>query len=218
MKKTFKTLIASIVLLLSFTNSKAHTLTKVSWCGGSFTINATIGSPDGKIEVTVYTNSSMTTVVPQIGGIAPNYTITYTLNSNGAKTFTVPQSSINTVVYVKVKWFKKQGNTYVIDPWSGNSSATNYTLTGTNLSIGCTTLAVRSIKIIDAINIKNTTIIHFKAESDTDNEILTINYIMPDQSSKSIKIVFWTMLKLEDTWEVIIDNVTNKVISVKNKK
>ena len=42
---------------------------------------------------------------------------------------------------------------------------------------------------------------------------------MPDQTLKSIKIVFWTMLKPEDTWEVIIDNLTNnKVISVKNKK
>lgn len=214
MKKTIKTLITSLVLLLAFTNSKAHTLNNVSWCGGSFTINATVGSGNGKIEVTVYTNSSMTTPISQLGGVPPNYTITYFLNSNGAKTFTVPQPIRTIPVYVKVKWFKKQGSIYVIDPWSNNNSATNFTLTGTNLGTGCT-LAIKTLEIIDAKNIKNTTIIYFRAESDTDNETLTINYIMPDQTIKSIKILFWTMLKPEDTWEVIIDNVTNKVISVK---
>jgi len=216
MKKMLKTMITSLVLLLAFT-ADAHTLTRKGWCSNRYHIDATIGSPNGKIEVTVYTNSGMGTIIPQLGGISPNYTITYTLDASGKSSFTVPQININTTVYVRVKWFKPSGSGYVLDNWNG--SGINAITTNNSLLPGCTTLAIKTLEIVDAKNVNNTTIIHFKAESDTDNETLTINYIMPDQTLKSIKIVFWTMLKPEDTWEVIIDNLTNnKVISVKNKK
>lgn len=214
MKKTLRTLIASLVLLLAFTKADAHYLDLKGWCGGTYTILARQGNSGGSIKVTVYTTLNGT-IIPQTGGIPPNYTITYPLinagGTNGwSRTFTVPQVNRNVSVYVKVEWYNSNGT---IDNTAVDKSKT----TDNSLLPGCTALAIKTLEILDAKNVKNTTIIHFRGESDTDNETLTINYVMPDQSTKSIKVVFWTMLKPEDVWEVVIDNVTNKIISVKNK-
>lgn len=215
MKKTLKTLILSISILFAFMSAEAHYLDLKGWCGGTYTILARQGNSGGSIKVTVYTSNGGT-IIPQVGGTPPSYTITYHLSnaggSNGwSKTFTVPQPNRNVSVFVKVDWYNSNGS-------FDNTSVDRSKTTNNSILPGCTSLAIKSISIVEAKNVKNTTIIKFKAESDTDNETLTVNYIMPDQTTKSISITFWTMLKPEDTWEVVIDNVTNKVISVKNKK
>ena len=218
MKKIFKTLITA-AFLLAFTKADAHYLDLKGWCGGSYTIFARLGTSGGSIKVTVYTTNpnSGGVVIPQTGGTPPNYTITYPLSNAGSnnggwsRTFTVPQTNRNASVYVKVDWYNSNGT---ID----NSSVDKSITTNNSLLSGCTTLAIKTLEIIDAKNVDNTTVIQFKAESDSNNEILVINYIMPDQTVRSIKVLFWTMLKPEDTWEIIINNITNKVISVKNKK
>lgn len=186
-----KKLFYAILLLLPFT-SYAHTLTNKGWCGGTYTINATLGSANGKIEVTVYTNSSMTTIVQQTGGVSPNYTITYLLNGSGAKTFTVPQSNQNVTVYVSVKWFKPNGSGgYVLDNvgWGNGTGIVNKT-TNTTLLVGCTSLPIK-FEYINVRSVDRETIeIEFLA-SDTDGEDrFNIQVSTDTRTFKTVAIVF----------------------------
>jgi len=195
--------ISVLVCMLFFMSltSIAHTLTMQCWnTNGTYNVSATLGSHNGKIEVTTYTNASMSTIVP--GG----NTHTYFLNSSGSVNFTVPQPSQNTPVYVYVKWFKPDGNGgYLPDNWNnGNPTSGKYTTT-------CLALAIKTLEIISAKNVKNTTIIMFKGESTTDNEQIVLNFTMPDGTMKYVTVLFWTKLNPEDIWEVTIDNVSKSI-------
>lgn len=196
--------------------TSAHTLTRQGWCGGFYTIDATIGAHNGKIEVTVYTNSSMTTPISQTGGVPPTYTITYLLDGNGKKTFTVPQAIKTVPVYVRVKWFKPNGSGgYTLDTGWGDGTGINYKTTNSTTLSGCVALAIKTLEIVDAKKDGNNTIVIFRGESTTDNEIVTLNFTLPDGTIKHISILFWAKLEPTDLWEVKVNNITNAVITVK---
>lgn len=190
----------------------SHTVINKGWCGGSYTIEGNNGAHNGYIEVTVYTNSNMNTVIPQSGGTAPYYTITYQLSNSGSKTFTVPQLNKNIPVYVKVVWFNIN---HYLDPWQGNNNATTPITTNSNTLSGCSVLAIKTIEIVDAKKDGNNTIITFRGESTSDNEKVTLNFILPDGTIKHISILFWTKLYPTDLWEIKINNITTSVITVK---
>jgi len=64
--------------------------------------------------------------------------------------------------------------------------------------------------LIKAENIGQNTIITFQAEStDNENEVI-INFMMKDGTKKFYKVILWDKLKLSDTWEITINNITNK--------
>lgn len=104
-----------------------HTLTKKCWADNKYTIQATLGDANGKIEVTVYTNSTRNVLVQS--------TQTYFLNSSGAALFNVTQPQRTTPVFVYVRWFYKQGSNYFPTSWnSGQGYPNSYSSvnTGTN--------------------------------------------------------------------------------------
>lgn len=123
-------------LLLITINAYSHTLNRGCYSQQTYSIIATQGASNGKIEVTVYTNSSMNTVSQP--------TRTFSLNSSGAVNFTANQPSQTNTEFVVVKWFKRNNNgTYSEEFWNNGSSTSSIT-TGTN---ACTVLPVRSIEI-----------------------------------------------------------------------
>lgn len=123
-----------ITFLLFFLLSFSHTLTNDCWINGHYNMIATLGDNNGKIEVTVYTNSTRTVLVQS--------TQTYSLSSNGSVSFQVLQPIRITPVFVYVRWFDKQGNNYIPTTWnSGQGYPNSYSskTTGTNQ---CTTVAI----------------------------------------------------------------------------
>jgi hypothetical protein len=135
MKKLLTTTLLTLSLLFVF----GHTLTRNCWSNNQYSIRATQGNNNGKIEVTTYTNSSMTVLVEA--------TKTYLLNNSGAVNFNVLQSVRTTTVFVYVRWFYKQGNNYFPVSWnSGQGYANSYSsvITGTNQ---CTAVAIEEYNI-----------------------------------------------------------------------
>ena len=184
-----------MILIISTVMAKAHTIGLFCWQNGHYNVHATLGASNGKIEVTTYTNSSMTTTVT--GG----NTQTYLLNSSGAVNFTVPQPNMNTPVYVRIKWFKRQGTGYVADNWnSGSPYSGTYTST-------CHVTAIL-FGAIDARNSGNTTIITFQVESTDETNSIIVNYNMPNGNVKHFPIVFLDKLMLGDIWVITINNST----------
>jgi hypothetical protein len=192
-----KKIILALVLVLSTTISQAHVIWLFCWNNGQYNIHLTDGGYEGKVEVTTYTNSNRTTIVP--GG----NTVTYYLDVNGAVNLTVPQPSINTPVYVWVKWYKRQGNGYVPDNWQGGplgAYSGSYTST-------CVVTAIQ-FGAMDAKVVGTTTIVTFEVKSSDDVNTMTLNFTMPGGSTKQYPIVFMDKLKYGDVWVITVNNNT----------
>ena len=185
------------LFMLSLTSTASRHINLNCWnLNGTYNILVTGGSNNGKIEVTTYTNSSKTVIVP--GGNMQ----TYILNSSGSVSFTVPQPLQNTPVYVYIKWYKLSDGEYEEEDCSGKYTST------------CLALAIKTLEILDAKNVKNTTVITFRGESTTDNEQIILNFTMPDGTTRRITLLFWTKLEPQDIWEATIDNVL-KTVNIK---
>lgn len=183
-----KKTILLLILIVSTLITNAHNVHLLCWSQGKYSFNAT-QVPNGVATIKVYSNSNYT-------GLIETKTITV---SGGQATYDVNQLVRTTKVYVKVTW----SDNYV-----------NQDASGTNQ---CAPLAILRLEVIDAKNIGNNTIIHFRAESTTDNETITINFTLPNSVIKSYDILMWSVLNFNDVWEVVIDNLTNKVLTIKKK-
>lgn len=156
-----------LVLLLAFSLSAyCHSLTRQCWNNVSHTygIEAAYGDANGKIEVTVYTNSNMSTVIQTKR--------TFILNGSGTVDFTVNQASRTSPVFVYVRWFSRNNNgTYSPVTWnSGQGYPNSYSsiITSTNQ---CSIVPIKFTSVT-ARRINSNT---FEVVFDI-NEVVGVNY------------------------------------------
>lgn len=183
-----KKIILSLIFIALALITNAHIVSPLCWSQGKYSFNAT-QVPNGIATVKVYSNSNYT-------GLIETKSITVL---TGQIVYDVNQSVRTTKVYVKVTW----SDNYV----NQNASGTNQ----------CVVQSILGLEVIDAKNVGNSTIIHFRAESTTDNELITINLKLFNSEIKSYDILMWTTLNFNDIWEVTINNLTNQVLTVKKK-
>lgn len=179
-----KKLIIMSLMLISMMAVQAHTLTKQCWNSGTYDIAAAYGDGNGKIEVTVYSNSNMNTVVQAKR--------TFNLSSSGTVNFTVNQSSRTSPVFVYVRWFQKNSNgTYSAVSWnSGQGYPNSYSSvsTGTNQ---CSVVPVGRFTNIYAQRLSgNTFKVFFDVNEDLDTDRFIIRISTDAKKFKDRAIIF----------------------------
>ena len=142
MKKLF---LIALLTTLSLCSS-AYSFSNGCWYLGQYSVTASQGDPHGRIEVLVYTNSSMSTLLQ---------TSSFGLNANGAVSFTVNQPVLTSPVFVYVRWLVRNADgTYSPTTWNSgqgypNSYSSEYTGTSACFAVPITFKSVQAIRVTD---------------------------------------------------------------------
>ena len=101
-------MLITLILISGATSLTAQKLTKNCWSNGQYRMTAVEGTPNGKIEVTVYNNNDRDVVLQA--------TRTFLLNSDGSVSFDVEQAIRTDYRYVYVRWFvRNTDGTYSVN-------------------------------------------------------------------------------------------------------
>jgi len=175
-----KTTILALLLFISAFVSKAHSVEKLCWNNGQYSFKAT-SVPSGSAQVKVYSNSNYTNLIQS-----------FTMAVSGNQiTYWVDQPIRTTKVYVKVTW---------------SDGLSNWDPSGTNQ---CTLTPIIFGKI-EAKNIGDNTEVTFQVSSTDEDNKITLNFNMPDGTTKYYQILFWDKLIYGDIWIISVNNRTGK--------
>ena len=166
--------------------ASAHTITKIHWCGGQYTLKAQ-SIPNGLATVKVYSTNSYSGTPLQ----------TFTINVSSDPTFfNVNQPLRTTKVYVKITW----SDNYVNKVESGTNACSTLPIVFGNIKASVNKNFINiEFKLLDSEPIRDA----FITLRDYKNEATRIDFIFP------------TLPLAGDTWLLTVNKLNNSYIIVK---